>query len=520
MATAVGRNCELNCPICLEKFNFPKRLPCLHTFCEPCIQSYVQVQKSVTEEETSASRFFMCPLCRFKTELPDISVTEWTQSKLPTDHLIASLLGHKTIDSKLEEVYCEPCTFANEKNLAKYHCRDCKEFFCEQCFNYLHKRKRDNNLHIATIITPDSDLKLLEMEEPCPLHTNKVLEAFCFDHRKLCCSFCFMTEHKKCDIVKSLDEIAKDERESLDMDIFVKSISKTESQTLSSLQKANEKLAQFSDDKDSMLQSLTDILETTKTHLNTLHRELKGSIEKLFANSEECQQFEVECIASFQKMLMYNKKLAEAVGKHGSRKQKFVTMEKTRIAIQKDYEKLQLVFGSSETSKCYVLDIDEELKSIQKWSKLGSVKSKQQCDDPLKGVKESLCDLGCFKDYTIFRHCFPVKFVSFPQCSPSFIIANSQSKWRIKCQKQNCKLGIFLECLSDESPDWSYEISAEFCLVNQADQEKDIVKKIKHRFHGNEPDWGFSSFIDWKLLVSMEEGYVSNDWMEIKVKVW
>lgn len=207
MATAVVKDCDINCPICLEKFSLPKKLPCLHTFCEPCIQSYVKAS-----ETAEGKHFFRCPLCRFKTEWSTLSASEWTQSKLQTDHMILSLLERETKDSTAKQIYCEPCKFANEKNVAVYHCRDCKECFCEQCFNYLHKRKKDNNLHTVTNITPDTDLKPLEMDERCPLHSDKVLEVFCFDHRKLCCSICFATDHRKCDIVTSFDEIANEKK--------------------------------------------------------------------------------------------------------------------------------------------------------------------------------------------------------------------------------------------------------------------------------------------------------------------
>lgn len=110
-------------------------------------------------------------------------------------------------------------------------------------------------------------------------------------------------------------------------------------------------------------------------------------------------------------------------------------------------------FSPSSTNKCYFL-VNEELKSMLKWSQLRSVKSWQQWENPLKDIKESLRNLGCFKYYTTVRHCFSVKFVSFSKSS--FFFANSQSKWRVKCQKQNYKYGIYLKCQSNERPKWTW----------------------------------------------------------------
>lgn len=461
MATAVEKDCELNCPICLEKFNILKKLPCLHTFCEPCIQSYVHT--SANKEDT---KYFRCPLCRFETELSNLSASEWTGSKLQTDHMISSLLERETNDSTAKQINCEPCKFANEKNIAIYHCADCKEYFCEECFNYLHKRKKDSNLHTVTGITADTELKPLEMDEPCPLHPDKVLEVFCSDHRKLCCSICFATDHRKCNIVTSLDEIANKNKETFDIDDFLNKLSEAEKCTQSAIDKAKEKLGRINGDKESMLQSIADVISGTKSHLDTLHEELKLSIEKTFSDTENCQEFDMECLIAFQKTLIYDKHLTEATKEHGSRKQKFVTLEKTKSTIEKHFERLCLAFNFSDSKK-HVLDIEDGLKEMELLTKIATLKLQKSDENIITDIKDKLCPLGCIGDHVTFQESFPVNDVSYPQVSGPFLSAQLLSKWRIKLKEEEDNLGVFLECLSLDCADSSYEVSAEFCLVNQ-----------------------------------------------------
>ena len=52
---------DLKCGICLELFQDPRSLPCLHTFCRECIQ------RSLNEENHSLK----CPVCRAEHELSD-----------------------------------------------------------------------------------------------------------------------------------------------------------------------------------------------------------------------------------------------------------------------------------------------------------------------------------------------------------------------------------------------------------------------------------------------------------------
>ena len=51
----------VECPVCLDEYKDPRRLPCQHTLCRECLR---QVMRSHT------GRVFPCPACRADTEKP------------------------------------------------------------------------------------------------------------------------------------------------------------------------------------------------------------------------------------------------------------------------------------------------------------------------------------------------------------------------------------------------------------------------------------------------------------------
>jgi hypothetical protein len=60
-STSVDKTVDdlLTCTICLETLKVPKYLPCLHTFCETCIHTYI-----TSSEKGDKSTGFKCPICR------------------------------------------------------------------------------------------------------------------------------------------------------------------------------------------------------------------------------------------------------------------------------------------------------------------------------------------------------------------------------------------------------------------------------------------------------------------------
>jgi len=74
----------LVCKICLESYQRPKCLSCLHTFCEDCIESHVTAESAY--KKYTDYREFTCPLCRKRTQLSAGGV-----KRLPDNFLVASL---------------------------------------------------------------------------------------------------------------------------------------------------------------------------------------------------------------------------------------------------------------------------------------------------------------------------------------------------------------------------------------------------------------------------------------------
>ncbi|KAI8509238.1 hypothetical protein Bbelb_130860 [Branchiostoma belcheri] len=106
----------LNCAICRDRFDNPKELPCLHTFCRDCLERHVG-------GETGA---FCCPTCHRITVVPRAGVDGF----LNNSH-ISSLV-------QLNELFrggdSHPvCQFCPSKVMATSWCQDCSSFLCKTC---------------------------------------------------------------------------------------------------------------------------------------------------------------------------------------------------------------------------------------------------------------------------------------------------------------------------------------------------------------------------------------------------
>ena len=127
----------MECPICLGEFRDPRVLPCLHSFCMVCLQTYASTQ--------TGPGTFKCPNCRKECRIPQQGI-EW----LPKNFLLNTLRDinkaaqkcsaeEQTIDK--EDQRCDDVTdkcvnwhSEEERNSkAVVFCLECGERYCEDC---------------------------------------------------------------------------------------------------------------------------------------------------------------------------------------------------------------------------------------------------------------------------------------------------------------------------------------------------------------------------------------------------
>ena len=112
---------EVTCPLCLEVFTEPKRLPCDHVYCMKCLQA-------LASRNTSAS--IRCPECRTDTPVP--SNANFMQFATP--HQLNRLVEMYQQNLKLAETEEEPgnCEKHKAQPLALY-CETCESLVCRDC---------------------------------------------------------------------------------------------------------------------------------------------------------------------------------------------------------------------------------------------------------------------------------------------------------------------------------------------------------------------------------------------------
>ncbi|KAM6946092.1 LOW QUALITY PROTEIN: tripartite motif-containing protein 3-like [Aplochiton taeniatus] len=129
----------LVCSICLDHYHNPKVLPCLHTFCEKCLQNYIPPQ----------SLTLSCPVCRQTSILPEKGV-----AALQNNFFITNLMevlqrepgcARPEACSVLESVSaaaaaCQPLSCPNhEGKVMEFYCESCETAMCLECTEGEHR---------------------------------------------------------------------------------------------------------------------------------------------------------------------------------------------------------------------------------------------------------------------------------------------------------------------------------------------------------------------------------------------
>ncbi|XP_071853963.1 uncharacterized protein [Apostichopus japonicus] len=210
MATSTSLN-ELKenyflCSVCLDQFNEPKMLPCLHRYCSLCLKTVIQASNDGT---------IKCPMCKQVCKVPKEGVDGFK-----TDFHMKSVLEFLNLQKSVNNGDLKECISCSKKKQVFAYCFKCGDFLCEQCYKF-HKDSRmlkNHQPHILKLANAEAmNLTLEELstftEDPrCHIHVKQQAQLCCSTCRNVpVCMPCTYSKHKGHDL-HEVNELASNER--------------------------------------------------------------------------------------------------------------------------------------------------------------------------------------------------------------------------------------------------------------------------------------------------------------------
>ncbi|XP_064616501.1 tripartite motif-containing protein 2-like [Liolophura sinensis] len=134
------------CPLCGEEFRQPKILPCLHSYCQQCLQGYL-AHATNTESRDN----IRCPECN-----TDVFADSYDISNLSDNFFVRRLLDPIKTQQKNDK-QCRQCSGTlsgtNDSKSAGFYCVNCEEHLCASC-TQSHQEENETSSHKVEPMEP------------------------------------------------------------------------------------------------------------------------------------------------------------------------------------------------------------------------------------------------------------------------------------------------------------------------------------------------------------------------------
>ncbi|XP_033761128.1 uncharacterized protein LOC117342938 [Pecten maximus] len=276
----VNNDCShlLECPICLEQMREPKSLPCLHSFCEECLGTYIVTDLS---GEMAAATSFPCPVCRKITSPVDPSDSKETCARqFLTDELVLDLICSKGIADISH--FCGPCKKTKNKvTPATSLCKTSDMAFCDLCKVNVHDIFHD----VCDIVIIKATNQNLAWNQPlsmtCSSHKEK-MDYYCEDHKFIGCYKCIITEHRRCYTVTTTKEIFEKQKNESRLGCMDKSLEKADECLESILKAFDDRVETMQQCQDVGLSSVKSLRERINIYLDKKQDELIDDLNSVY----------------------------------------------------------------------------------------------------------------------------------------------------------------------------------------------------------------------------------------------
>ena len=274
---------ELTCTVCLKRFDDPRVLPCLHTYCSKCVESLL-------DKSHEGNPSIVCPRCREEHKLPKDGAGQLPPS--PTFAVLVRLLEVVKADRPGSSALT--CQSGRDSNPAIAQCLDCDSYLCDSCVE-LHRMQVSSRQHITVTLDEikESEGKCFHRPQHCTAH-QKVLKFYCLRCNELICDDC--TDMHKSHRAPMVSDVQPNVRIMLNdlispLQELSEKVKQKKEMTCKLMEKHKENVAAIHAKVDSTIDGLVELLKMRQDEIhNEIDADTEQEAESISAEVEDVEQ--------------------------------------------------------------------------------------------------------------------------------------------------------------------------------------------------------------------------------------
>ncbi|XP_071846130.1 E3 ubiquitin-protein ligase TRIM56-like [Apostichopus japonicus] len=358
------------CSVCLDQFNEPKLLPCLHRYCNDCLRKVVQASHDGTIE---------CPLCKQRCCIPKDGLDGFK-----TDFHMKSVLEFIELRKSFEKKDFKQCVSCSKDVVCSAYCFKCRDFLCDECYKVHISNKMFTDHQPSTLKLENMAAKNLTMEEIAAMTEDPRCHFHIKEPAKLCCGtcqnepvclVCTHGKHKGHDLI-DVNDLAQKERTLLN-------------RNLAELSKHKTKLYALPEKVQMTLVKLNENV-TKKTKLLTIQYEEQA--KKIKEKLAECYDEREKGAADIENRRGCEKR--EMTVKHEEEMNRLITkhqenMKSTDVKYDQELEEFKDNCKETEGEFFKKLgELDSNFKTLTTAKDLLTSQNKNECEEILNKCKQ------------------------------------------------------------------------------------------------------------------------------------
>ncbi|XP_030044344.1 E3 ubiquitin-protein ligase TRIM56 [Microcaecilia unicolor] len=353
----------LSCKICFELYKNPKLLPCLHTYCQHCLELLLKKNS------------LRCPECRMEVDVKD------GIDSLKTNFLINNLLD--LFESKrIKDLRCTICP-SNQPVIAR--CLDCNDFLCQPCTQGHHCSRHTRNHKVVNLnefLEGQHDAEVrLHQEMYCQDHQREPLRFFCNSCNSAICRDCRLLVHIQHNVGSMADEVQKKRPE---VKKLIEGLDSNIMKILEQQKAVKESIEMLKASGNNIKKSITDYVNKVTAHLTEQKEAALGRLSTFQTDQMEKYLSVMQELQSQMDKAVNTKKFSQQVMDVG-KDYEIMHLEKT---MGDRIKELQTFKPQRLENKIALLDIGLDSNEILSKSQLFCVIFSEDMKTPDTGLSE------------------------------------------------------------------------------------------------------------------------------------